>query len=524
MKNSKHSTHRSVSPQTEITVSSFRSVKTQTEGLAKTLITILIFTFTSCSDFLNEELQGTYSNATFYKTEAHALLAIAGVYNAASFVSTDNNLWVFGDVASDDATKGGLAGDQSDIQFIDEFSYSRNNGAVEKIWKRYYEGITRANYLLYYGPEISMDETVKAKILGEAKFLRAYFYFNLVNIFGEVPLKLEPPLNTEAINQPKVSTAIVYAQIEKDLQEAEAVLEATYSGTDVGRASKGSALGLLAKAFLYQEKFSDVLTTITDIDALGMYSLQPVYKNNFIDSTQNNSESLFEIQHLSTQLPKIGSHLNQYFSPSLYNGYYFNAPLQNFVDEFEVTAGSVADPRLDYTVGQAGQQWINGENFDPAWSATGFLQKKHVQPKKEEPITGDASLNYVYLRYADILLMKAEALNESNQPAQALVPLNAVRARARESYLYDVDLPGFGSVPLDLLPDIISSDQQTVRDAIRHERRVELGFEFHRYFDVIRYGESTAEALLPTDFKFSDNNGRFLIPQSELDTNPAITN
>jgi starch-binding outer membrane protein, SusD/RagB family len=488
------------------------------------LIVLFFFAFTSCSDFLNEELQGTYSNSTFYKTEAHALLAIAGVYSATSFVSTDNNLWVFGDVASDDATKGGLAGDQSDIQFIDEFSYSRNNGAIEKIWKRYYEGITRANYLLYYGPGISMDETLKARILGEAKFLRAYFYFNLVNIFGEVPLKLGPPLNAEAINIQKVSTTHVYAQIQKDLEEAAAVLETSYTGANVGRATKGSALGLLAKALLYQEKWSDVLTTIAAVDALGIYSLQPVYKNNFIDSTQNNSEALFEIQHLSTQEPKLGSHLNQYFSPSKDNGYYFNAPLQNFVDEFEVTAGSVADPRLDYTVGRAGQKWINGENFDPSWSATGFLQKKHIQPKKEEPITGDASLNYVYLRYADILLMKAEALNESNQSALALAPLNAVRKRARESFLHDVDLLGFGSVPSDLLPNIISSNQQAVRDAIRHERRVELGFEFHRYFDVIRYGEATAEALLPTDFTFSDNQGRFLIPQSELDTNPAITN
>src|SRR6185436_3862904 len=144
------------------------------KNINKILIPLFALTFSSCSDFLNETPQGTYSNATFYKTEAHALLAITGVYSSATFVSTDNNLWVFGDVASDDATKGGLAGDQSDIQFIDEFSYSRNNGALEKIWKHYYEGVTRANYLLYYGPDITMDEKLKARILGEAKFLLAY--------------------------------------------------------------------------------------------------------------------------------------------------------------------------------------------------------------------------------------------------------------------------------------------------------------------------------------------------------------
>lgn len=487
----------------------------------KIILTLLVISLGACSDFLQEDLQGTYSNATFYKTEAHALLAITGVYNAASFVSTDNDLWVFGDVASDDATKGGLAGDQSDIQFIDEFSYSRNNGALEKIWKRYYEGISRANYLLYYSPGINMDEEKKKAILGEAKFLRAYFYFNLVNIFGEVPLKLNPPINTDEINKPKSTVTDVYAQIEKDLNEAIAILDT--KGADVGRGTKGAALGLLAKTFLYQKNWNDAVATITAIDALGLYSLEPVYKNNFIDSAQNNKESLFELQHLSGQLPKLGSHLDQYFSPPKDNGYYFNVPLQNFINEFEKTIANVSDPRLDYTVGRAGQKWINGEDFDPAWSPTGYLQKKHSQPLREEPIIGDASLNYVYLRYADILLMNAEALNELGRSSEALEPLNAVRKRARESYLHDKGLAGFGIVPVGLLPDVVLTNQQNLRDAIRHERRVELGFEFHRYFDIIRYGKQTAEeALSGTGFKYDISNGRFLIPQSEVDTNPSI--
>lgn len=501
------------------------------KNITKIFFTLFVLAFSACSDFLQEDLQGTYSNATFYKTEAHALLAISGVYNSASFVSTNNDLWVFGDIASDDATKGGLAGDQSDIQFIDEFSYSRNNGALEKIWKHYYEGISRANYLLYYGSDIEMDADLKSRILGEAKFLRAYFYFNLVNIFGEIPLKLIPPINLDEINKAKSSTDIIYGQIEKDLNEASEVLELNYTGSDVGRVTKGAALGLLAKTFLYQQKWNEALTAIAKVDALGMYSLQEVYKNNFIDTTQNNSESLFEIQHLSDQVPKLGSHLNQYFSPSKDNGYFFNVPLQNFVDEFELTAASITDPRLDYTVGQRGQKWINGEDFDPItdppsppWSPTGFLQKKHAQPNKEISTPGDASLNYVYLRYADILLMKAEALNELNQSAESIIPLNAVRKRARESYLYDVDLPGFGVVPDDLLPDILSTNQQAVRDAIRHERRVELGFEFHRFFDLMRYGQTTADvALAGTGFVYAQHH-TFPIPQSELDTNPQITN
>jgi len=476
----------------------------------------------SCADFLEEDLEGTYSNASFYQTEDHALLAVNGVYNTISFVSTDNALWVFGDVVSDDAVKGGLAGDQSDIQFLEEFSYSNNNGYLEKIWKRYYEGISRANYLLYYGPSIEMDETLKSRILGEAKFLRAYLYFNLVNIFGEIPLKLNPPLNQDEINKPKAPVAAIYDQIEKDLTDAASVLDETYTGADLGRATKGAAYGMLAKAHLYQQEWQQTLDAIQQVDDLGLYNLQPVYKNNFIDSTQNNSESLFEIQHLSGQSPKLGSHLNQWLGPIKYNGYGFNVPVDDFVNEFEQTPEGVVDPRLDYTVGRAGQKWIDGVDFDPAWSSTGYVQKKHEQPKSEEPVIGDASLNYAYLRYADILLMKAEALNELNRTDEALIPLNQVRKRARESYLYDLSLPGAGTAPEGLLPDVANGGQQAVRQAIRHERRVELGFEFHRFFDLMRYGKEVAEeALEDTNFSYEANR-YFMIPQSEIDTNPEI--
>lgn len=491
------------------------------KNIYRILSLFFLIALPGCTDYLEENLVGQYSNATFYKTEAHAVLAVNGIYHITSFVSTNNALWVFGDVASDDAVNGGSPGDQSDIQFIDEFNYSRNNGFIEKFWQHNYEGITRANYLLYYGPSIDMDPDLKSRVLAEALFLRAYFYFILVNTFGEIPLKTNPPLNQGEINKPLSSVGEVYDQIEKDLTQAALSLEVAYTGADIGRVTKGAAYGLLAKAHLYQEEYLETLAAIADLEAPGIYSLVPVYKNNFIDSTQNNTESIFEIQHLSEQSPKLGSHLNQWLGPFSYNGYGFDAPTQSFVDEFEVTAGDVVDPRLDYSVGRAGVPWIDGTTFDPSQSSTGYLQRKHEQPKNEEPIIGDASLNYVYLRYADILLMKAEALNELGQTPEALVPLNQVRKRARESYLYDVDLPGYGATPADLLPDVAGT-QQEVRDAIRHERRVELGLEFHRYFDLMRQGEQLAvQALQGTLFNYNTHR-YFLIPQSEIDTNPAI--
>jgi len=480
---------------------------------------IFILILTGCSDFLDTPPQKTYTSSTFYKTEAQALFALTGVYNAAAFVSTDNNLWVFGDVASDDAIKGGLSGDLSEVQFIDDFTYARNNTAIEKVWKRYYEGVTRANYVIYNSTTFEIDATIKNRIIAEAKFLRAYFYFNLVNIFGPIPLKLNPPINQDEINKPTSSVAVVYAQLETDLKDAIKSLPRT--STEIGRVTKGSAWGLLTKIYIYEQQWQNALTAVDSVNALGLYNLKSVYKNNFIDSTQNNSESLFEIQHLSRQSPKLGSYLNQFFSPSKDNGYYFNSPVQNFINEFEQTGGGKFDPRLDYTVGRAGNKWVNGEAFDPSWSPTGYLNRKHSQPKREEPAIGDASLNYVYLRYADILLMKAEALNELNRSGEALVPINLVRKRARESYMYDNALTGYPLVPVGLLPDVITTDQTSLRNAIRHERRVELGFEFHRYFDLMRYGKATAEAALGPNFNF-ESKRYFLIPQSEFDTNPLI--
>lgn len=484
-------------------------------------IIILTAAVSGCADFLEEDMQGTYSNSTFYKTGDHAELALTGVYNTTSFSNTNNNLWVFGDVASDDAVKGGLAGDQNDIQFIEEFTYQPSNSYLENLWRHYYEGITRANYLLGSLPGIEMDADRKEVIKGEALFLRSYFYFHLVNIYGDIPLKLKPPVTKDQVHVPLSTVSAIYAQLDSDLEVAATSLPVK---NDVGRVSKGGALGLLAKMRLFQEDYEGALEAIADIEGLGIYELQALYRDNFTLGNQDNKESLFEVQHLSGASPKLGSVLNQYFAPQAEGGYYFNSPTQDFVDEFEKTTAEVVDPRLDYSVGRAGQTWLNGEPFDPTWSSTGYIVKKHLQPLSEVPkgTKGDGGLNYVFMRYAEVLLMKAEALNESASPAQALVPLNAVRKRARESYLYDETLAGFGSVPAGLLPDVVTTDRSQVREAIRHERRVELGLEFHRYYDLMRYGKSVAEAALSdTDFNY-ESNRYFTIPLSETDINQSI--
>ncbi len=494
----------------------------------KTLVSILLLAcMVSCDNFLNEDLQGRYTSQSYYKTEEQAVETVTSAYNSMLFNRTDNSLWVFGDVASDDAVKGSLPGDQIDIQYIDQFNVLPSNAELLKIWQCYYEGITRADNALYYIPGISMNEGLKSRLLGESKFIRAWFYFNLTNIFGSVPLKLRPPLTQADVNVPLSPVEDVYAQIEKDLQEAVKVLPTEYSSEE-GRVTRGAAFGMLAKVYLYEKKYSLSLESIDSLDALGKYSLVPLYRQNFEAAGQNNAEDIFTIQHIRGSDPSLGNYLNQYFGPrgadSIYNfGYAFDAPVQNLVDAFEVTAGGVTDPRLDYTLGRPGTKWINGENFKPSWSPTTYLNKKHIQPFSEvSSAFADGYLGYVYMRYADILLMKSEALNELGRTAEALIPLNLVRKRARESYLNDLDLPGYGAVPAGLLPDVVSGSQQEVGEAIRHERRVELALEFHRYFDLMRYGKEAAEAALSgTNFNY-ENNRYFPIPLLETENNTAL--
>ena len=489
------------------------------------LVLLISFLAGNCKKMLTTEIVGDYPESQFYTTPQHAMLAINAAYQPLSFSTTQNRLWVFGDVASDDTEKGGDPGDQADIGLIDGMNINPINGNLEAMWAVLYEGITRCNIVLQKVPAITMDDELKMRILAEAKFLRAYYYFELINIFGDVPLVLEPK-NADQLQIPQTAvTEIFETLIEPDLTEAALHLSSTYTGANVGRATSGAAKALLAKAYLFEEKWDLASQLTTQIINSDVYSLRPVYSDNFSAAFKNNSESVFEIQHLTQQDPFTGNSLNQWFAPRVDGGYGFNAPTQDFVNEFEKTQEQVYDPRLNYTVGRDSMPWYNDVLFNKDWSPTGYLTKKHQQPFSEisKALKGDASINYVAIRYADVLLWNAEALNEGGNPAQALVPLNMVRKRARESYLFDASLPGFGVVPAGLLPDVISVNPADVRRAVRHERRVELGIEFHRYFDMIRWGEDYATDAMADrpDFNYAVNK-RFPIPQSERDRNKAL--
>jgi hypothetical protein len=516
------------------------SAKMKTILFKTTLVILSATLLCACEDILNTELKGSFTSETFFISEDNAVLAVNSAYRPLSFATDGGEIWVVGDTRSDDAVKGGDAGDKADAADIDEFIENTNNGVVAALWANYYEGITRCNYAITHisemGAEI-IDDDIKDRLMGEAKFLRAYYYFMLVNIYGDVPVILEPKLASELQIAPS-TVSEVYAQIRKDCEEAQEVLLVDYGPTEVGRATKGAAIALLAKSYLYQEDWVNAYrTALLLTQAPYTYDLMPNYQHNFNVAYENNVESIFEIQHLSRQNPFSGNLLNQAFAPpadyGMGEGYYFNLPTRDFVDEFEtvnITGTVFTDPRLDYSVGRENAQlpWIDDTiTYNSMWSETGYIDKKQLQPISEIPgnIKGDGDLNYTAIRYADVLLWIAEAYNEDGKPALAADYLNRVRKRARECFMYDANLVNYPSIPEGLLSDVTETSQNALRNLIRHERRTELGLEFHRYFDIMRYGEQYANNIFKDVEHFDYSEHRYLpYPQRELDTNYEMRN
>lgn len=463
------------------------------------LLAVVAAVAVSCQSFLDEGLKGSYSSENYYTSASKAEMAVNAIYNSLY----DNKLWIFGDVASDDSVKGGDDGDQPQITEIDNLNPTDDNGTVGGFWQDTYETINRANNVLANVPSMEIDDALKARLLGEAKFLRAYSYFNLVNIFGQVPLKLKPQDKSEDIHIGPSSVENIYVQIDQDLTDAAAGLGSNRDG----RANKAAAYALLAKSKLFQGKWNDALAAIQDFETVGAaYSLEPNYEDLFKTGGENSVEAIFAIRYFNTKSASRGNNLNVWFSPFVEEmGYHFNQPTQSFVDCFdEQTVGGQDDPRLDASIGRAGKPWFNGTTFDASWgNVTGYLVKKYDEDKVEDMAKSQSLVPQHRIRYAEVLLIKAEAMNESGTPGAAAV-LDQVRDRA-------------GLAPT------LATTQAALRDAIRKERRRELGFEFHRFFDVMRYGKEYAVAAIGAAAWPSDRY-YFPIPQGEKDANAAYKN
>lgn len=462
-------------------------------------------TLTGCENFLDETMKSEYSSENFFTTQEAAEQAVTGLYNSLY----DMRWWVFGDVASDDAVKGGNAGDQADINSIDDFSASADNGIISEFWQSTYETIAQANNVIAYVSPMNIDATTRDRLVAEAKFLRALSYFHLVNIFGEVPYKTLPQTTNEAIYVGLSSVETIYANIERDLQEAIPAL--AQPASESGHVTQGAAYGLLAKVYLFQQKYAECLAQITSLEGLHQYDLEQNYADLFKRGAEDSKEVLFGLRFANDEIASLGNSYNVWMAPSIEGGYYFNAPTEDYVECFnEQTETGETDPRLDASIGRNGQPWFNGRTFDSSWSeATGYLVKKYNEDQPEGEAKSQSTIPYHFMRYAEVLLMKAEAINEGalgDDPlATAAAALDSVRGRA-------------GLAPTTAVT------QAALRDAIRLERRRELGFEFHRFYDVMRYGQEYAEDALGADFagKWGATRYYYPIPQSELDANTAL--
>lgn len=464
----------------------------------KILSIFALLVITSCGDgFLERDPIIGQVESDFYNTEEDAIAAINSAYATLQFEMTPGGhfRWFWGDIMSDDSTKGGEGdNDQFTLKQLEEFVGPTNTDFLQGEWEADYEGIYRANKVLERVVDIEMNETLKQRILGEAKFIRAWFHYNLVTIFGNIPL-VDRVLAPSEYDTPQSDPSEVWALIEQDLKEAVAVLprKSQYLQEDLGRITHGAASALLAKAYLFQGKFADAKAAAEDVINSGEYTLTPFFGDIFTTAGENGSGSVFEIQYMNASGGNWGrNNANEGTFSNVFQrargqfeGFGFNLPTQDLVDEFFVEG--TEDPRLVHTVFREGDQMGDRGTFTK--DATGgfphdYYTKKPFNRKDEEAPFGDPNpnggTNDRVIRYADVLLMHAEASAETGDVSAAQSSLNEVRAR--------VGL------------DPVTASGQNLIEAIYHERRVELAMEGHRFFDLVRTGRA-AEVLGPLGFR-----------------------
>jgi hypothetical protein len=461
----------------------------------------------------------------FYQTEDQIKQAVSGAYS--SMQDHVNGQYILAEMSSDNTTIQLDPSDRGQTDRAEAFEFwnvTATNVNVADMYNQSYNAIYNINFALTKIDGVTaISDTKKAQYKGELQFMRAYYYFNLVRYFGPVVLITEPlATSSDAFATTRSTEEVVYAQIIKDLTEAAAGLPAktAYTGADVGRASKGSALGLLGKVYLTKKDYANAEVTLRQVLTLG-YSLVSNYADVFSTTNKNNSESLFEVQYQGSDKISEWSSFLYAFAPRNSEGAVtgfptsrpqgWNIPTKNIISEFEPNDKRKAvSLKEGYT------------NAAKVFVPIPFVNKYN----HPHTIVGRTDDNWPVLRYSDVLLMLAETINELRGPGEAYQYINAVRTRA-------------GLVGLSGL------SPETFRTAIRHERRVELAFENDRWFDLKRAltneqmtallnAHGQAEKAAPTvdrggvpftgnDYKFDGYEALYPIPDRQLFLDKNLT-
>jgi hypothetical protein len=465
---------------------------------------ILLFTARCNDDFLVRTPQNQITTESFWKTEQDAVLAVNSIYDA---LQTDMGYrlggLMFGDIAGDDMT----CFDTGWFVPHDNFSVNATDPQVTRAWRAWWAGVARANAVLDRVPSITMDETLKQRLLNEARFLRGVSYFNIVTIWGDAPLMTHEVNNADILSVTRQPQAELWAQIEQDFLDAEA-LPVSQPGQE-GRATRGAAKAFLSRTYLYEGKFQQAATKAKEVIDLNVYALHDEYINNYKTAFENGVESVFEVQFIAGTGGwgnNEGNWVASYTGPTG-NSYVSSGAWGIVVPE--AASKNVYEPndkRRAVNLFEAGSVY-NAIPYDPKWSQTGISLAKYIVG--DAPVTTegaiDAERNMPVIRYAEVLLIYAEALNELNQTTTAQPYLNMVRHRAGLS-----DLSG------------LSQDQ--FRNAVMQERRVEFFGEGHRFFDLRRWGklEQYVHDIAGKQNYSEPKNQYFPIPQTERDLNPGL--
>lgn len=477
----------------------------------------LVLGYISCKKTLYKEPIAQLDTNVNYVTADDARRAITAAYSPAAgnnwcctYVQPGYMHWVLGNVASDDTDKGGESGsDQLYAQQIQLFNIPADNDATRFAYQVEYVGVRRANLALENIPNINMDAALKNRYLAEAKFLRAWYYFNLVRTFGDVPLVLSSEVETTDFTRtPKQQ---VYDQIIKDLTEAEGVLPkaSAYSAADHGRATQGAAQAYLGKAYLYMKNNAKAEEWFGKLIASNEYQLHPDYLEMFLRVGEISKEHIFQVKFLNDQgaAPANNNNIGTTFGSRARSGWGFNLPTQDFVDAFEA-----GDPRKNQTVYKSGDVMPDGLVANVGNSTTGYLVKKYYVPEYER-VQGSlqAGRDDIYMRLGKVYLWYSEAANEIGKTTEALKYLNEVRKRARQ---------GNNAI----LPDITETNKDALRQLIWKEQRVEFGQEYERFFELVRQGRA-GTVLRAFAAKYNTAKGKgfrdgvneiFPLPQSEI--------
>lgn len=399
-----------------------------------------------------------------------------------------------------DAPAGDIALTNTTGEGLGSFTYAASDGIISGAYSKLYQAVYRANVAIEEIPLIEMDQALKDRYIGEAKFLRAFAYWHLTTLWGDVILLTEPFEKTSDVLIAKSPRADVYAVMYDDLTFAASgtVLPTSYAdANDLGRVTRGAAQALLGKVYLYDENYSEAESWFNKVITSGVYDLMDDFGKVVHLDYENNIESVFEIQYSILK----GTGRIQSQNPGVVGGWNNTHPTQKLVDEFEEN-----DPRLGLTVFLEGEEYaphlttetVNLDTYNSDWSATGYNIKKGMFPVKN---VEHNAINFPAIRYADVLLMYAEAANEEGNIDDARDAVNEVRAR--------VDMP--------LLTEVNTGTKETMFDAIVHERMVELAFETHRYPDILRWG-LTSEL----NENYSEKYRYYPLPQGEIDINPEL--